>query len=400
MEGGRSWPGPLSDLLHESIEDDDVEALRAAVASKRRRPQPSQRPRLVFAIALSTGILVVVAAAFLMRPGTRTRENAPILFLDSTALTEMNVGEEAESPRHIRLSDGSNLDLSPGTSLTPLRNDERSLSLNLERGRVTFDVEPATGRTWRVDAGLATVEVVGTVFTVSRSPEQVRVSVARGQVRVTGERVPNGEQLLSMGDAIEVRPRQSETKVAESPQYESREDPSAPQSSRENDPPERPEQTGSESWRGAAGRGDWTEAYAALGSTRLRELTQNSESVEELLILADVARRSGHPAEAVGPLQRALREHPYDRRGPVIAFTLGRVEADQLGHPRRAAIAFRRCLELGPPEALREDSMARLAEAHARAGQYDEARYAAEEYLRRYPDGDRASALRRWIEPR
>jgi tetratricopeptide (TPR) repeat protein len=100
------------------------------------------------------------------------------------------------------------------------------------------------------------------------------------------------------------------------------------------------------------------------------------------------------------PLERAVGEFPGDRRAAVAAFTLGLVEADHLGRPDRAIVAFRRSLELGPPAALDEDAWGRLAETYGRVGRYDEARDAAGEYLRRHPGGSRAATFRRWVSSR
>jgi transmembrane sensor len=332
--------------------------------------------------------------------GASTESDA-LRSIDVVALDELAVEQRASSPRRVRLREGAILDLAPGAVIRPGRNDEALIELHLERGRATFDVAPSTGRTWRVHAGLVTVEVIGTVFTVSRMDDRVRVTVARGRVRVSGEQVAESEQLLSMGDVLEVGPGDPSEDLDGGLLAASSAEAAPADAVEDSEPPtELRPLSGERNWRRAALRGDWVDAYEALGGLELSALARRSESVEELLLLADVARRSGHPAEAVEPLRRALREHPSDRRATVAAFTLGRVEADQLGRPERAAQAFRRCLELGPPAALREDAMARLAEAHARAGQYDQARVAAEEYLRHYPEGSRAPALRRWVEPR
>ena len=59
-------------------------------------------------------------------------------------------------------------------------------------------------RRWQIECGLATVEVVGTHFDVERSPGRLRVAVARGQVLVRGERVPDRVRRLAAGEALEV----------------------------------------------------------------------------------------------------------------------------------------------------------------------------------------------------
>ena len=392
---GRSWPGPLTELLRDSIDDDAVESLREAVAARRRdsrRGGAHRRPALIAAAALAGAaallLLVVVISGAPEPEPLRRRGGAP--------LTRVEVSAEAAAPRRVELDDGSTLDLAPGTTLVAEHNDAEAIELRCDRGRVTFEVEPGGGRRWRVDAGLAVVEVVGTVFTVTRTADRLAVTVARGQVRVSSDRLEDSPRLLAMGDSLELLSPDAvvEERVASASESEALPDRTPEAAERDAGP------AVARSWRAAAGEGDWSAAYQALGAEELQRRTGAADTMAELLVLADVARLSGHPAEAVAPLERAAFQLEADRRSAVAAFTLGRLQSDQLGRPGAAARAFRRCLALGPPAALREDAMARLAEAHARAGQYDAARAAAQQYLRRYPQGSRAASLRRWVTPR
>jgi transmembrane sensor len=145
-------------------------------------------------------------------------------------------------------------------------------------------------------------------------------------------------------------------------------------------PPARP------SWRELARSGRHGEAFAALGASGVRRETQRL-SVSDLLALADVARLSGHPREAVAPLERILSRFASDPQAPLAAFALGRLELDALDQPRLAAAALERALSLGVPRSLKEDVRARLVEAYGRAGERAAARAAARAYLREFPDG-------------
>ena len=100
-----------------------------------------------------------------------------------------------------------------------------------------------------------------------------------------------------------------------------------------------------------------------------------------------MARLSGHPAEAVAPLQRIVDSFAADRQAPLAAFALGRLQLDDLNQPRAAAASFSRALELGVPVSLREDVRARLVEAYARAENWPAARAAAAAYVREFPHG-------------
>jgi len=155
--------------------------------------------------------------------------------------------------------------------------------------------------------------------------------------------------------------------------------------------PERPARTVSSSWRPLAERGQYEEARRALrkaGPGAVRNETP------DLLLAADAARLSGHPAEAVPFLERVLHGHTRDPRSGLAAFTLGRVLLDELGRPNEAADAFARARSFGGP--LAEDALAREVEAASRAGDVTRSRELALAYQRLYPNGRRTKAVTRF----
>ena len=145
-------------------------------------------------------------------------------------------------------------------------------------------------------------------------------------------------------------------------------------------------------FRSLARQGDYDRAYEAL---RHQSVATLSDSVEDLLQAADVARLSRHPEQAVTFLKIVIKRHAQDPRAPLASFTLGRVLLDYLGRPREAAEAFAEARAHNPSGALAEDALAREVEGWSRAGELDRARARAEEYLNRYPKGRRVSAVRR-----
>src|SRR5690606_2313806 len=124
-----------------------------------------------------------------------------------------------------------------------------------------------------------------------------------------------------------------------------------------------------------------------------------ASSVDELLLLADVARESGHPEEAAEPLRRVLSSFASDPQAALAALTLGKLELETLHRHLAAAAAFERAIELGLPAALQEQAYARRVEALARAGDRDAARRAAEEYRARFPAGRYLSNVDQWAAP-
>ena len=151
-------------------------------------------------------------------------------------------------------------------------------------------------------------------------------------------------------------------------------------------------------WRDLAQRGRHGEAFSALGTEGLRRESKHL-GVNDLFALADVARLSGHPADAVVPLERILTDFASDARAPLAAFALGRLELDSLGQAQAAVSAFRKAMALGIPSGLREDVRARLVEAYARSGDADAARRAADAYLAEFPRGRHVQAIQGWLRP-
>jgi transmembrane sensor len=146
-------------------------------------------------------------------------------------------------------------------------------------------------------------------------------------------------------------------------------------------------------WRALAEEGQFERAYHGLSR---RPLSEVSDEPGELLILADVARLSHHPAQAVPPLRKVVDAHPDDPRAPLAAFTMGRVLLDDLGQPKQAAAAFSRLQGLDPGGPMAEDALAREVEAWSRAGDVAQARRRAEDYLMRSPAGRRLRSVRRY----
>src|SRR6185369_774198 len=103
------------------------------------------------------------------------------------------------------------------------------------------------------------------------------------------------------------------------------------------------------------------------------------------------------PSLAVAPLERLLRLHPNDSSAPLAAFTLGKLQLDELGRPEEAARSFAECIRLGPPRGIREDAYARRVLALGKSGHDDQAREAAREYRTLYPQGRHLADLARWL---
>jgi transmembrane sensor len=141
-------------------------------------------------------------------------------------------------------------------------------------------------------------------------------------------------------------------------------------------------------WKRLAERGDWGRAWDVLRESELRD------EPGELVLAAEVARRSGHPQDALLPLKLVLDQHASDARAAHAALLLGRVLMEDLSRPRDAALAFAQVRTLAGHAALDEDALAHEAEAWWRAGDIPHATACAREYLRLWPDGAQLGAVR------
>ncbi len=122
-----------------------------------------------------------------------------------------------------------------------------------------------------------------------------------------------------------------------------------------------------ERWRS----GDLDGALSAVGPEGFAAELRRNHSVDELFLLADLARVAGQPMDALAALERVGELHPGAPWGGLAAFTAGKLKLEATGDPAGAAAAFSRALELGLPEALAAQAVARRDEALRRSGGAD-----------------------------
>ncbi len=382
---------PIKNQLREPVDEPTLRRIWDRIDG--RLPEARRRRR-----RLALGALALAGAAAVSLVGVWRRDPGPLRLGDGRAL--FAVDAPATGAR-LALSDGSTIELGGGARFEPLETTGSSFLAVLQRGSASFDVRPGGPRRWQIECGLATVEVVGTRFSCARAPGRLNVSVQRGAVVVRGERVVDRAHRLVAGESLDVFEAPTARVVAD--------DEGAPLAREaaagsgvepavgETDEAARSSER--DSWRELARVGRPDAAFEALGAAGVRRETRRL-GVADLLALADVARLSGHPADAVGPLARILADFARDPQAPLAAFALGRLELDALDEPRAAARALERALALGVPRSLLEDVRARLVEADTRAGDAAAARVAAEAYLRQFPAGRHRAEIEATISPR
>jgi transmembrane sensor len=390
---------------------DEVTTLRMWRGISRRRLRASSSPtrrNVLFPVAVACALTLVLG---LVRPALH-HDSGPLRLAGGNDLTIL-VGDASGRELVVALDDGSTIALAIDARLRALANTSSAVVALLETGRATFDVKPGGPRLWTIECGLAAVEVIGTRFTIDRVPHRLKVSVERGAVLVRGPLVKDRIARLTAGEALELDEPEAEGSAAKpdttapstttaKPSDSATADPTAKAPERREAPvsmgdapkPPAVDDVGAR-WRALARKGAHREAYAAIAPSGGVAHEAQGATVEDLLLLADVARLSGHPAEAVGPLQRVIREH-RGAQASVAAFTLGRIQLDSLGQAAAAAQTFAEAIALGLPQGLRESAFARIVEARARAGDRAGAKAAAEDYEARYPSGGRLAEVRAW----
>jgi transmembrane sensor len=382
---------PLKDYLCDPVNEAAVCRIADEIDSRIQGRERRGRWPLVLIGATAAAMAIVMATTH------RHRDAGPLLLADGREVVAVDSGAASSD---IALSDGSHIRLLPGARIEPLESTGATFSAIVAQGRADFDVRPGGPRHWTIECGLATVEVVGTEFTCERGSGRLHVEVRHGVVLVRGDRVPERARRLSAGESLDLRDEGQALAPATLPAStdEGAGTPDAAVEMAKRDLG-KPHGAVARSWRELARRGRHEDAYAALGSEGLRHESKRL-GVSDLLALADVARLSGHPAEAVMPLERILSDFARDAQAPLAAFALGRLELDSLGHAQAATSAFRKALTLGIPSSLREDVLARLVEASTRSGDTRAAQRAADAYLDEFPTGRHVQAVQGWLRTR
>jgi transmembrane sensor len=355
---------PLASHLSSRVGENSVQRIWRGV---RRRRGERSRARLVwraaFAGALFAAALVIgVLSLRPPQPGTSVAAASagPLLSRTGTALGVLGAAQASSTA----LSDGSSIELTPGARLEVLENTAKTFASVLRSGQATFSVRPGGRRRWTIEAGLATVEVIGTGFSVTRSAGRVDIRVQHGIVLVRSDFIPDRVQRLTAGESLSVLAPVSVAPVA------------------------------------AVGPVQTAEAAVSaqqLPASSASDAPVKPATLEQLLDDANEHRRRGDVRGAEAALHRALAEHGSEPRGALAAFSLGKLLMDAEGRPADAARAFQRCLALYPSSALGEDALYRLADAQARSGDLPAAATTAREYRSRYPAGRHAGELKQWL---
>lgn len=289
----------------------------------------------------------------------------------------------------VALGEGTDVRFEKGAALEVWERTEERVVVAVQSGTARFRVLHDPRRVFRVHAGEVEVEDLGTTFDVEKKGTEVRVAVMEGSVAVTFPQADGAARRREFLKAGQSGVYPAASLLAKAPDAALPDPSSAPSAEAATANPEGPV---SASWRELARGGKHRRAYELLSPGGFRDVR---DEPGDLLLAADSARLSNHPAEAASLLKKLLARHAGDPRAPAASFTLGWLLLNELGRPREAALAFARTESLAPRGNLAEDAVARAVEAWVRAGELTRAKAEVERYRKSYAQGRHLAMLER-----
>ena len=314
-------------------------------------PATSNRRAWMFA-----GLGAAVAAAVILVVMTKSEAPPPAPIAEDTTPSRIVTPVGGES--QFTVGDAVIVAASD-TSVDVKRAPDGGITLVVARGAVDCDVAPRNQRPpFHVIAGDVSVEVVGTRFSVARTPSP-RVDVVRGKVRV---RAPGGTWLLAAGDSWTppVSGSAAEQVAAEEP---------APEIEIDRTP---------------APRNSPTPTLTPTPTLSPHAQYQMAQKLEA----TDLARAA--------KLYRTVASSKDAWAAPAL-FGLAELEAKT--NATQALTDCNEYLRRFASSAQAEDVEWLRIEILRSAGRRDEARVAATEYLRQWPQGSYAGIARRIASP-
>jgi hypothetical protein len=343
----------LAEKLARPLSAERLERQWRAIERRTQRSHfwlPEGRWRLALGGAV---VAFAVALALLLRP----------LPSSPQAVAGGAFDNSGSGPASLRLLDGSQLQVSPSGRVEFEALTSDNVELALGRGWVELDVTHVPGRRFVVRAGEVDVVVRGTHFRVEVSghdPEVVKVSVTRGQVDVLDHRTGALAKQLGAGMSWTMGQRELPKEPSTADSTAAEPDSAAPSASPKGTP----------------------------SATR-----EAPEDAKKLMELADSARLAGRTREAAGALDTLRKRFRGDARAGLAALELGRLRLDSFHDPAGALEAFRDAARLSASPSVREDALARQAQALEMLGDAAGCQRVRDSYLSRYPRGIHSASI-------
>lgn len=193
-------------------------ALRTRIAQSGSEPTPASLPALSSVmhrrrrrLALATALPAAAVMTLLLLPLAPQPEalhwmesGSAALPASTTAITAGNTGKT------LTLADDARISMSGGTQISGLRASlqagRKTARLDLDQGSLSLEIKPEAFASFAVFAGDWRVTVTGTVFTLTRTSEELRIVVASGSVSAssgnTSTSVRAGQAVSCTGSGI------------------------------------------------------------------------------------------------------------------------------------------------------------------------------------------------------
>jgi hypothetical protein len=390
-EAGAMGLARVARLLDERIDDPrraaGRERLLLALARRRRT---TNRSVMLFAAAL--GLAVAVAFVVQHKP-------APLEFrVAGTVVTDGDWMDVPPSggPVSLSFSDGTELDLGPGTKgrVADVTSDGARVVLGVGVLQARVVHRPRTR--WAVAAGPYTVEVTGTAFDVSWSAAgaQLELSLHDGSVIVRGPSLPDGIRVAA-GQRLVARATTGEAQLSSLLTAQLHQDApvaSDPGPAVEEPTPAHPAPRPLPTWSEMLADGNFRGVLDAA-ETRGVDATLGRGSLADVVAFADAARYVHERGLAKRGLLAERSRFARSAEARAAAFVLGSM-ADDGGARGEAIRWYDTYLAESPRGSFAAEALGRKLVALVESGDAAGVHSVAAEYLRRFPHGAHAAYAR------
>lgn len=363
---------PVSEARRERVERQlfqQLAAVRVADRAEAVIPPPKKSRAAMWWGTAAFAAAVVAAVLFITRDGTSGGQLA----------SPSRVVTPVDSESTFTIGREATVVAKRDTSVEWQQGHDGSITLKLQRGAVDCQVEPRHGKApFKVVSGDVAVVVVGTRFTVTRTPSP-RVDVMHGKVRVEA---PGGTWFVEAGESwtpISVttieEPVPEETAPAPAPEIEM--DPVTVSRTKKHAP------------AAAAPAPAPVEKPATIAPPETRELAKEAYRAAQRLENSDPKLAAAN--------YRAIALGKDDGWAATALVALAELSLKE-NQPQAALDVLDEHARRFPRSKLREDAAWFRIEALRAMGKRDEARGAAADYLREFPDGVFAKPAARLVK--
>jgi len=377
----------VDERIDESRHAAGRERLLLALAKQRRR----STGRTLIMVAAAVSLLTVITVAVEHRPGRLEYRVAGTVATDGDWIDVAPSG----GPASMRFSDGSELDLGPGSRGRVAEVTGDGARVVLGAGILQARVVHRPRARWAVTAGPYTVEVTGTAFDVgwSAASEELELSLHDGSVIVRGPSLPDGLRVAA-GQRLVARAGTGEAQLSLLLTAQPSLAPSARDAGLGAEGPAQvhPAMRPLPTWSEMLADGNFRGVLEAA-ETRGVDATLSRGSLPDVVALADAARYVHERGLARRGLLAERSRFTGSAEAHAAAFVLGSMADD--GGARDDAIRwYDTYLAESPRGPFAAEALGRKLVALVESGDTAGARSVSREYLRRFPHGAHADYAR------